>query len=399
MIKSAAVAVCFCSLLSTVLLLGGGCKGQRVAPPLPVPVAAPPDPVATQPPAPAESVRLPPVREWKTEFCPVRLAFTPDQSGLVGAEQLYVHGIYEDLRRWNLADRTDRVLASANPSLTAFSLGDRVAAAAVYDVIPVSREPGSRDEGQLPTYRFKGLCLIDLDTGERRPLPKMVGESNGALALSPDGRLIATGKELTIFQAGDGKVLYRAQDLPQGQLTDAIFAADGNLLAVFYRCVDADPFILLIDPVGKCERRIPLPGKQHQELRLALSPDGRLLAGVSLGVGYVWNTTDGRQKYRLDLACGFDGGLAFSPDGKVVAVPTGFGDISLWDMASGSKKTSFKAFDWPKISAVAFSPDGTRLAAAGEDFGPVPVNGQAPPNRLLRVWEVAQLPARGGGTP
>ena len=398
MIKSIAGGAFLCCLWAAALVLGGGCK-RAAPPPRPGLVVEPPVPVIARAPAPTEPMRLPPVREWKTEFCPVRLAFTADQSALVGAEQLYVHGVYEDLRRWNMADRTDRVLASANPSLTAFSLGGRVAAAAVYDVIPVPREPGSHDEGLLPTYRFKDLCLIDLDTGERRTLPKMVGETNGALALSPDGRLIATGKELTIFQAGDGKVLYRAQDLPQGQLMDAIFAADGKLLAVFYRCVDADPFILLIDPVGKCERRIPLPGKQHQEMRLALSPDGRLLAGVSLGVGYVWNTADGRQKYRLDLACGFDGGLAFSPDGKVVAVPTGFGDISLWDMASGSKKTSFKAFDWPKISAVAFSPDGTRLAAAGEDFGPVPVNGQAPPNRLLRVWQVAQLPAGGGGPP
>jgi WD40 repeat protein len=56
--------------------------------------------------------------------------------------------------------------------------------------------------------------------------------------------------------------------------------------------------------------------------------------------------------------------VAFSPDGKFVASGHDDGDIKLWNGASGKPVRGFK-HDTYSISSLAFTPDGTILAAQG----------------------------------
>jgi WD40 repeat protein len=59
-------------------------------------------------------------------------------------------------------------------------------------------------------------------------------------------------------------------------------------------------------------------------------------------------------------------GLAFSPDGTVLAAGTGDGLLKLWRVSSGRLKVARKAHaSW--TSAVAFSPDGALIASASHD--------------------------------
>ena len=54
-----------------------------------------------------------------------------------------------------------------------------------------------------------------------------------------------------------------------------------------------------------------------------------------------------------------------SPDGKTLATWRSEGDIKLWDVAEGKVKAGLK--EGGPIDCLAFSPDGTTLAAKGAD--------------------------------
>ena len=63
-------------------------------------------------------------------------------------------------------------------------------------------------------------------------------------------------------------------------------------------------------------------------------------------------------------------GVAFSPDGKLLASVDGDGTVGLWKTAAGqASRAPLLAFAVPGggVSGVAFSPDGKLLASAGAD--------------------------------
>jgi len=77
----------------------------------------------------------------------------------------------------------------------------------------------------------------------------------------------------------------------------------------------------------------------------------------------VWDAQTSQELFTLKNA----GGRAFSPDGTRLA-----GNVrnttKVWDAENGQELLSFQDGDWTPNSAVAFSPDGKRLAAS-RNFG------------------------------
>jgi len=121
---------------------------------------------------------------------------------------------------------------------------------------------------------------------------------------------------------------------------------------------------------------------------IAFSPGGKMLAlygDPSTADATLWNVADGTEIASLPF--GTDpSGVAFSPDGTMVAVAEHFGGVGLWNIASKSVITNFTDPDY--ATGVAFSPDGRTLAVAG-------MTG-------VRLWDVASrtwtgpLPTPGG---
>lgn len=123
---------------------------------------------------------------------------------------------------------------------------------------------------------------------------------------------------------------------------------------------------------------------------LAWSPDGKYLAGGSVGLT-LWETESGK------LVKNFDGhnaairGITFSSDGKMLASASLDKTARIWNAESGALlktiepkgliqfapdgKTYNNEYKLP-VLAVAFSPDGKQLATGGAD-------------RLVQLWDVA----------
>jgi HEAT repeat protein len=209
------------------------------------------------------------------------------------------------------------------------------------------------------------------------------------MAISPDGRRLAAGSwtmpqngqhdgvaALSVWDMSSGKFVANliqgaGESIGRSSKTDSMramvsviaFSPDSSKLAASDRAG-----ITLYDIAsGK-----PLWVAQHahaatlgEDGSLAFSPQGKILASSGLGVTLT-DVLTGNEPPKLDdrlVSC-----VAFSADGHWLAVGYQDNRIRLWNLATRRQAAEVHG-QMGIIRFVAFSPDGTKLAAAGE--GPV----------------------------
>lgn len=246
-----------------------------------------------------------------------------------------------------------------------------------------------------------GRVLRDFSYGEQVPgsAAAETSETVTATALSPDGKAvaIAAGKSqgrhnwiqsLALFDVSSGAPRWVHKMTPGRWIYSVAFSPDGRSLAL------GDGGATLLDgETGRVKTSFK-PGS-GVILRVALSPDGKVLAGAGTGEGSasggrgrvtLWDIESGAVMHTLEGPAGRDLAVDFSPDGQTVAAG-GDGpqrkdgrnahsglrtsressEMRLWSVASGEPIWTVRG-DATPVFSLAFAPDGETLAYCNPDY-------------------------------
>ncbi|HKB01367.1 MAG TPA: hypothetical protein VKD90_04065, partial [Gemmataceae bacterium] len=243
-----------------------------------------------------------------------------------------------------------------------------------------------------------------------------------ALALAPDGRTVAAlGQNFTlqVWDLVEPRLIVEFRAEPLG-ITALAFSPDGRTLATAAgttspATLEAVAVCLWDAATGRQVGKISVPygrgAKDHYRVSaLAFSPDGRALAAASTaplgppdaGGGpddchpvRVWDVSTGREVRpfpvepgRLPassdprLTEGWGAGcVAFSPDGRTLAVGDVDNTVALYEVATGRVRHRLRGHDG-RVRSVAYSADGRLLVSAASDLTGL-------------VWDLTSLEAEG----
>jgi WD40 repeat protein len=229
----------------------------------------------------------------------------------------------------------------------------------------------------------QAVRLWDVRAG--RPAGALGGHTGplNCLAASADGKALASAgweDAVRVWDVAAGREAHALRG-HQGAVLAVTFSPDGARLAS-----GGNDRLVKVWDLHTRREALSLAGHGGYVNSVAYSPDGTLLASAGAdGAVRLWGAADGRP---LRAILGHPGGataVTFSPDGKVLASAGKDGWVAFWAPATGATVRRIRAHT-AAVNGLAFSPDGRRLASAA---GAPPQLGRPQAPGEVTLWEVS----------
>lgn len=288
---------------------------------------------------------------------PVRaVVVSPDKKLVVASRGSQLH-VYD-------ADKGDYLRSLVDPTLTTPDKKP-VKAAHLSLVESLAFSPDSK---LLASGSFQEVFIWDAATGAIKQRLTGFADRVVALAFSPDGKMLVTGGgaptedgEVKIYDPATGKMTLEVKNCHSDTVFGVSVSGDNKMLAT----CGADKFVKTWElPSGKFLKSFE--GHTHHVLDVGWKSDGKLLASAGAdNVVKVWDFDKGEQARTIQAAGKQLTRLVFIGTTDQFVTCSGDAQVKAWSVAGNTTGNFGGHNDF--VYAVGVSPDGTLLAAGGEE--------------------------------
>ena len=304
-----------------------------------------------------------------------RIAFNPDGTILYGTNAGTSQG---ELRLWD--PNTGKIkmrlgVASSYPRPVSSPDGKTIASARWSDYTVHLWDPHTGNLKNSLIGDPKYIKMVMISNG----IPKLVDYPTKhleSITFSPDGRTLAVSsdREIVFWDTDTGK--HKATLTGKDDFHNLLFSSDGRMLAARNK---SEIYLWNINTtnIGNSELQYTISGYSSEVNSIAFSPEAQKLASGHEYSIRLWNAKDGQ--YQVHPCPPWIRSVAFSPNGKRLAsfrLSTNSGskaEIFLWDATTGEYQVTLKGHGKtpdnriPNQSGLAFSPNGEILATGSGD--------------------------------